>query len=57
LDIGNESSIAALRIGTTSSTRESREEASEQQSMRWSPRTTGELSSRERFELLGWDEV
>jgi hypothetical protein len=57
MDIGNQSSVAALSIGTTSSTRESGGEASEHWSMRWSPRTTGELSSRERFELLGWDEV
>jgi hypothetical protein len=57
MDIRNQRSVAALSIGTTSSTHESRGEASEHRSMRWSPRTTGELSSRERFELLGWDEV
>ncbi len=57
MDIRNQSNVAALSIGTTSSTRESWGEASEYRSIRWSPRTTGELSSRERFELLGWDEV
>jgi hypothetical protein len=57
MDIRSQSSVAALSTGTTSSTPESGGEASEHWSMRWSPRTTGELSSLERFELLGWDEV
>lgn len=57
MDIRNQSSVAALSIGTTYSTRESHGEASEHWSMRWSPRTTGELSPGARFELLGWDEV
>ena len=44
-------------VGTTPATRESQGEASEHRSMRLSPRTSGELSSCERFGLLGWDEV
>jgi hypothetical protein len=57
MEIRNQSSVEALSIGTTSAVRELPGEASEHWSMRWSPRTTRELSSRERFELLGWDEV
>jgi hypothetical protein len=57
MDIGNESSVAPLSIDTTSSRREWPGKASEHWSMQWGPGTTGELSSRERFELLGWDDV
>ena len=56
MDIGNERSVAEPSIGITSSMWERQGQASQHWSMWWR-RTNGELSSRERFELLGWDEV
>jgi hypothetical protein len=57
MDTRNQSRAAALSIGATSSTREWPGEASEHWSMQCWPGTTRELSSCERVELLGWDEV
>jgi len=59
MDIRNESSVAKLSTGITPPTWEWQGEAkaSDRWFMRWWPRTNGELSSPERFELLGWDEV
>src|SRR5512139_873377 len=56
MDSGNERSGAEPSRGTMSSTLEWQAEASEHWSMRWR-RTNGELSSLERLELFGWDEV
>lgn len=56
MDSGNERSGAEPSTGTMSSTLEWQAEASEHWSMRWR-RTNGELSSLERLELFGWDEV
>jgi hypothetical protein len=56
MDSGNERSGAEPSTGTTSSTWERQEQASERRPMRWR-RTNGELHSLHRLELLGWDEV
>jgi hypothetical protein len=53
---GNERSVAERSTGTTSLTWERQRETSEHWPMRWR-RTNGELSSFDRLELLGWDEV
>ena len=53
---GNERNVAEPSPGSASSTWERRGEASEHWPMRWR-RTSGELSSLVRLELLGWDEV
>jgi hypothetical protein len=57
MDIRNQSSVAALSSGISSSPPDSWGGASKHTPVRGAPRTTGELSARERVALLGWDEV
>jgi hypothetical protein len=54
MDSGNERRVAEPSTGTTTWKRQ--REASAHWPMRWR-RTNGELSSFDRLELLGWDEV